>query len=198
MKLVNVVIYDGVDELDFCGPLEALASCRQVVDGKRSETPSFRVETVAARVGSIQCAHGVSVVAHKSLAQAQTADIVIVPGGPGSRRETLPPAIFEFLQRMSETADVVASVSTGVFILAKAGLCDGRRVTTHHAMTGELARLYPRLQVVSGQRVVSDGNDMMSSAGVSAGVDLALALIVRYEGSAAARFVARRLEWPGY
>jgi len=198
MKTVNVLLYEGVDEMDFCGPLEVLASCRKVVDGKWSDKPAFHVETVAARAGSITCAHGVSVLAGKQVSLARESDIILVPGGPGARSERLPPALIEFLVRSSLTADLVASVCTGAFIVARAGLADGRRLATHHALTAQLAQQYPAVQVVPGQRVVADGSDLISSSGISAGIDLALALVERYEGRQTARLTARRMEWPGY
>ena len=77
------------------------------------------------------------------------------------------------------------------------GLADGRRLTTHHAALAELTRQYPKVEVVSGQRVVTDGDDLMSSGGISAGVDLALAIVERYAGRQAARLTAKRMEWPG-
>ena len=198
MKTVTVLLYDGVDEMDFCGPLEVLASCRKVVDGKRTDKPAFHVETVAARVGSIRCAHGVQVLPDKSVTQALESDIIVVPGGPGARKDSaVSPLLLEYLAKSPATAELVASVCTGAFIVAKAGLADGRRMATHHAATEEFARQFPKVQVVSGQRVVTDGNNLISSAGISAGVDLALALVERYEGREAARMTARRMEWPG-
>lgn len=197
MKTVTMLLYDGVDEMDFCGPLEVLASCRKVVDGKRTDKPAFLVETIAARIGSIRCAHGVQVLPDKSVSQALEADIVLVPGGPGARQEnSISPLLLEYLAKATATAELVASVCTGAFIVARTGIADGRRLATHHAASDELARLYPRVHVVTGQRVVTDGNDLISSAGISAGIDLALALVERYEGREAARMTARRMEWP--
>lgn len=197
MRTVDVLLYDGVDELDFCGPYEALASCRRLVDGKWSEKPAFHVQTVADTRATVQCSHGLAVLPDKTLAQAFEADIIIVPGGPGARKDTLPLHIFEFLRSASDTAEIIASVCTGAFILAKAGLVDGRQITTHTAQVDALARQYPQVRVVKGARVVNGGGYLMSSAGMSAGIDLALAIISRYEGKETARLAARRLEWPG-
>ncbi len=193
-----MLLYDGMDEMDFCGPLEVLASCRKVVDGKRTNKPAFLVETIAARVGSIRCAHGVQVLPDKSVTQALESDIVLVPGGPGARQESaVSSLLLEYLAKATATAELIASVCTGAFIVARTGIADGRRLATHHAASDELARQYPRIHVVTGQRVVTDGNDLISSAGISAGIDLALAVVERYEGREAARMTARRMEWPG-
>ena len=198
MKTVTMLLYDGMDEMDFCGPLEVLASCRKVVDGKRTNKPAFLVETIAARVGSIRCAHGVQVLPDKSVTQALESDIVLVPGGPGARQESaVSSLLLEYLAKATATAELIASVCTGAFIVARTGIADGRRLATHHAASEELARQYPRVHVVTGQRVVTDGNDLISSAGISAGIDLALAVVERYEGREAARMTARRMEWPG-
>jgi len=198
MKTVTMLLYEGVDEMDFCGPLEVLASCRKVVDGKRTDKPAFLVETIAARIGSIRCAHGVQVLPDKSVTQALESDIVLVPGGPGARQDSaVSSLLLEYLAKATATAELIASVCTGAFIVARTGIADGRRLATHHAASEELARQYPRIHVVTGQRVVTDGNDLISSAGISAGIDLALALVERYEGREAARMTARRMEWPG-
>ncbi len=197
MKTVDVLLFDGVDELDFCGPYEALASCRRVIDGKWSDKPAFHVQTVADGRKTVQCAHGLCVLPDKSLAQAFEADVIIVPGGPGARKETLPLHMLEFLNNACDTAEIIASVCTGAFILAKTGLADGRQVTTHAAQIETLAKLYPKVKVIKGPRVVNGGGILMSSAGISAGIDLALAIIARYEGKETAQLAAKRLEWAG-
>lgn len=197
MKTVDVLLYDGIDELDFCGPYEVLASCRRVIDGKWSDKAVFHVETIAEHRSTVQCSHGLCVLPDKSLAQAREADIIVVPGGPGARKENLPLHMMEFLQKATDTAEVMASISTGAFILGKAGLLNKRKVTTHTAQVEALARLYPTATVVKGPRVVIDGANFISSAGITAGIDLALSLIARYESKEAAAFAARRMEWPG-
>ncbi len=197
MRTVDVLLYEGVDELDFCGPYEVLASCRRVVDGRWGEKPAFHVQTVADRRSTVQCAHKLCVLPDKSLAEAFEADIIIVPGGPTSRKDNLPLHIMEFLRKASDTAEVIASVSTGAFILARTGLAEGHRITTHASHLETLAKGYPGIKVVKGSRVVSSGKAIMSSAGISAGLDLALAIIERFEGKETARLAARRLEWTG-
>ena len=197
MKTVDVLMFDGVDELDFCGPYEVLSSCRRVIDGKWSDKPAFHVQTVADGRKTVQCAHGLCVLPEKSLAQAFEADIIIVPGGPGARKETLPLHMMEFLNNACDTAEIIASVCTGAFIIAKTGLADGKQVTTHAAQIETLAKLHPKVKVVKGPRVVNGGGILMSSAGISAGIDLALAIIARYEGKETAQMAAKRLEWAG-
>jgi transcriptional regulator GlxA family with amidase domain len=197
MKTVNIILYEGVAELDFCGPFEALASCRRMANGKWSDKPAFHVETVAEHRATIQCASGLTVLPDKSLKQARESDIILVPGGPGARKETLSPHLLEYLQTARDTAELFASVGTGAFILGRAMLLKGRRATTHSTQLQTFANLFAHTSVVQGPRVVSDGLDLMSSGGMTAGLDLALAMILRYEGDDTARMAAKRLEWNG-
>ena len=155
------------------------------------------MQTVADKRRTVTCSHGLSIMPDKSLAQAFEADVIIVPGGPGARRDVLPLHLLEFLHSARDTAEIIASVCTGAFILAKAGLADGCQLTTHSAQVGALAKAFPQVHVVKGARVVNGGGFLMSSAGMTAGIDLALAIIARYEGKETARLAARRLEWPG-
>jgi transcriptional regulator GlxA family with amidase domain len=199
MTTVDVLLYDGVDELDFAAPLEILASCRRLVNGRWSDRFAFTVQTVAEFRTPVRTAHGLNIVPDKTFEQAPECDIVIVPGGPGAQRDPLPLKMVEFLRLSRETADVIASVCTGAFIVAKVGLADHHQITTHHARCADLQRLYPKARVVTGQRVVTDGRDghLMSTGGITCGVDLALSLIQRYEGRDTAAYAAKRLEWPG-
>lgn len=198
MTTVDVVLYDGVDELDYSAPFELLASCRKLVDGRWSDRPAFLVQTVAEYRSPVRCANGLSVIPNRTFDQAPESDIVIVPGGPGAQRDPLPMKMCEFLHQAADTADIMATICTGAFIIAKLGLADHHQVTTHYARAAELQRLYPRIKVVTGHRVVADGRErlLMSTGGVSCGIDLALALIARYEGRDTASFAAKRIEWP--
>ena len=199
MVTVDVLLYEGVDELDFCAPYEILSSCRKIINGRWSDRPAFMVQTVAEYRTPVHCAHGLNVLPDKTYNQALEADIVIVPGGPGAQRDPLPLKMTEFLAQARLTADVVASICTGAFILAKVGLAEHRQITTHQARCADLQRLYPKAKVVTGQRVVTDGPDgnLISSGGIMCGVDLTLELIRRYEGRDTAAYAAKRLEWPG-
>lgn len=200
MKTVEILLFDGADELDICGPYEVLASCRRLINGRWGDKAAFRVETVAEHRTTVECAHGLRITADKSIAHSHYADIVIIPGGPGARREPLPSNIVEYVQDASRSAAVISSVSTGAFILAKAGLTDGYEVVTHHGQADNLAKMYPKTKVIRDKRVVISGKskNLMTCGGISAGIDLALCLITRVEGVQAATLAAKRLEWPGY
>ncbi|HEX5323395.1 MAG TPA: DJ-1/PfpI family protein [Capsulimonadaceae bacterium] len=196
MRQVDVLIFDGVDELDLCGPLDVLASCRQTVAGRWGEKKAFRVQTVAAQLGPVHTAHDMRILPDKSLAQAMDSDILIIPGGPSARKEHQPPSVLEWITKCSHTAELVCSISSGAFILGRAGLLAGRKVTTHQTLLEELKRQFPKALVIPGVRFVEDGQTLLTSAGITAGIDAALRIIERFEGTACARLAAQRIEWP--
>lgn len=196
MRQVDILIFDGVDELDLCGPLDVLASCRQTIAGRWSEKKAFRVQTVSERLGPVHTAHGMRILPDKSLAQAMDSDVIIIPGGPSARKEHQPPGVLEWITKCSKTAELVVSVSSGAFILGRAGLLGGRKVTTHQTLLEELKRQFPKCLVIPGVRYVEDGNNLLTSAGITAGIDATLRMIERFEGAACARLAAQRIEWP--
>jgi transcriptional regulator GlxA family with amidase domain len=200
MKTVQILLFDGADELDVCGVYEVLSSCRALVNGHWGDKASFHVELIAEHRTTVECAHGLKICADRSLSGSATSDIVIVPGGPGARRSNLPTHILEYLQYSSQSAQVVASVSTGVFVLARAGLTDGFDVATHHSQADTFEKMYPKTRLIRDKRVVISGKNknLMTCAGISAGIDLGLCLINRVEGQQAAVLAGKRLEWPGY
>lgn len=196
MRQVDVLIYDGVDELDLCGPIDVLASCCVTLAGKWGDKKSFRVSTVAERLGPVHTAHGMRILPDKSLSQAMDSDIVIVPGGPAARKEHHPAGILEWITKSSHTAELICSISSGAFILGRAGLLGGRKVTTHHSVIDEMRRQFPKALVLTGVRYVEDGQNLLTSAGITAGIDAALRIVERFEGTACARLAAKRIEWP--
>lgn len=196
MRQVDILIYDGVDELDLCGPYDVLASCCVTLAGRWGDKKAFRVATVAERLGPVHTAHGMRILPDKSLAQAMDSDVIIIPGGPSARKEHHPAGILEWITKASNTVELVCSISSGAFILGRAGLLGGRKVTTHQSLIEELRRQCPKALVISGVRYVEDGQNLLTSAGITAGIDAALRIIERFEGTACARLAARRIEWP--
>jgi transcriptional regulator GlxA family with amidase domain len=198
VAIVDLVLYDGVDEMDFCAPFEILASCRRLVNGKWAGQPAFQVQTVAETRAPVRTAHGLCIIPDNTFDKAPNASVVIVPGGPGAQNDHLSHRLLEFLHYSVDTSDIVAAVCTGVFLLARAGLTDFHTVTTHCARIADFQKQFPKTRVVTGQRVVIDGKDrnLITTGGISCGVDLALTLIRRYEGRDTAAYAARRIEWP--
>lgn len=186
---IAIVLFDGVEVLDFAGPFEVLAGVTSE-QGK----PLFEVFTVAPQ-RSVICRGGLVVQADHTFADVPAMDMLVVPGGPGARgtTEELAPLV-QAVRALAGECSYVASVCTGAFILAEAGLLDGRRCTTHHARREDFARRYPQAELTA-ERVVDDG-DIITAAGVSSGVDLALHIVARFGSAAVADKERRRIEWP--
>jgi transcriptional regulator GlxA family with amidase domain len=160
----GILLFDGAEELDWAGPYEVFTMGRREGD---------TVVTIAEHERPIVCAKGLRVLADHTFATAPPLDILLIPGGRGSRVERENPAMLEFVARVAPTCDWVTSVCTGAFVLEAAGPARGKRVTTHWAAIEELRGLAPGLTVLEGERWVVDGN-LVTSAGVSAGIDMAL------------------------
>jgi transcriptional regulator GlxA family with amidase domain len=160
----GIVLFDGAEELDWAGPYEVFTMGRREGD---------MVVTIAEHERPIVCAKGLRVLADHTFAGAPPLDILLIPGGRGSRAERENPAMLDFVGRVAPRCDWVTSVCTGAFVLEAAGPARGKRVTTHWAAIEELRGLAPGLTVLEGERWVVDGN-LVTSAGVSAGIDMAL------------------------
>ncbi len=183
---IGILVFDDVEELDFVGPLEVFGMAPRF--GAQCETVVLAEEARA-----IRCRHGLLVVPAQTLATCPAVDLLVVPGGLGARthaRENR--RLLDFIRRQE---GFVASVCTGALILAAAGVLENRTATTHHAAL-DLLRAYPGVRVKEGVRFVIEER-LATSAGVSAGIDLALALAGSFWGGDVARQIANALEWPG-
>jgi transcriptional regulator GlxA family with amidase domain len=186
-RRVVIVVYDQVLALDAVGPAEVLASA------SLARPPGYRVELVAAAEGPVRTSAGYDLVPHRSLQNCRgPIDTLIVAGGPGSPAAEKDGELIRWIAAAAHRSRRVASVCTGAFVLARAGLLDGRRVTTHWASCGRLARQHPRAVVEPYSIFVRDG-DVFTSAGVTAGMDLTLALVEDDLGRDVALQVARAL-----
>lgn len=184
---IAVVLFDDAEELDFVGPWEVFTMLRHVMD----DAP--RVFTVSERGGTVTCAKGMRVVADYSFADCPEPGLVLIPGGMGTREEAGNPAMLEAVKRWDGQAELMTSVCTGSFILAAAGLLDGKRATTHWGSLRHLAK-YGNVQVVDSQRYVDEGR-VITASGVSAGIDMALYVVGRLWGPKVARGVQRAMEY---
>jgi transcriptional regulator GlxA family with amidase domain len=185
-RSTGIVLFPGVEELDFAGPWEIFSYLGHL----RPEACS--VFTVSEHGGEVRCAKGLRVLAGCSFENAPPADILIVPGGIGTRKEVDNPRMIEFLSRAAGDAEVVASVCTGAFLLEKAGLLAGKRATTHWASLDRL-RALGTVEVVEARWV--DEGKVVTAAGVSAGIDMSLYLIGRLWSPEAARRVQKGVEY---
>jgi len=192
---VGILIFDEVEVLDFCGPFEVFSIAR-MNEGKRLEEPSpFEVFLIAEKERPVETSGGMRVTPDLTLEQCPSLEILVVPGGLGTRREMNNTRLLHWIAERAKRAGTVASVCTGSLLLGKAGLLDGRRATTHWASLDLLEKLFPGTTVARGLRFVEDGN-LITSAGVSAGIDMALALVAKYLDEPIARATARRMEYP--
>ncbi len=187
-KGLGILLFEGVEELDFCGPLEVFS----VAGRAAGETP-FDIFTVAER-SPVLARSGLSVNATFSLADAPRADILLVPGGRGVRRELGNQPLVVWLMTRAADADLVLSVCTGALLLAKAGLLSGLEVTTHHEAMPLLEELAPDARVVRERRFVDNGRIILA-AGISAGIDMAFHVVERLLGPDVSRITAERMEY---
>ena len=192
-RVVAVLVFPGVQLLDAAGPLQVFATANDYARAA-GETPPYRPRLIAPQAGNVASSAGVTLMAAglpRGAAQ-RAIDTVLVAGGPGIDALARDATVLAWLRRSAGTARRVVSVCTGAFLLAEAGLLDRRRATTHWRRAAELAERYPAVAVDADAIHVRDGT-IWSSAGVTAGIDLALALVEEDLGPAAALAVARHL-----
>lgn len=188
-KNVAILLFDDVEVLDFAGPYEVFA----VADELRGHTVFNRC-TVATSRGTIRAVNGLKVLADYTLEDCPAPDVLIVPGGAGTRKLLQQPTLLEWVRIKSRSAEIVASVCTGALVLGKIGLLDGLRTTTHHQCLDELRSIAPAAIVDPSQRFHDNGK-FCTAAGISAGIDLSLHLIARLLGPEAATETARYMEY---
>ncbi len=185
-RTVLIVLFDEVQSLDFTGPAEVFAGARQWT----GDPGTYRVHTATLDGGPVRTSSGLRVTPDSALHDAPAAHTLLVPGGEGTR--TPDPRLVAWLREHAPRAERVVSVCTGSFLLAAAGLLEGRRATTHWAFCAALAARFPSVRVEPDPIYVRDGK-VVTSAGVTAGIDLALALVEDDLGREPALAVARNL-----
>jgi putative intracellular protease/amidase/YHS domain-containing protein len=182
---VAFLLSDGAVMIDFAGPWEVFQDAH--VTGRM--TPAFKLYTVAETTKPIVTSGGATVIPQYGLASAPAPKVVVVPAQSDATA-----AIKQWLLKTAHSADLIMSVCTGAQVLAQAGLLDGQRATTHHGALTTLAMQYPQTTTIRGVRFVDDGK-IATSAGLSAGIDLALHVVARYYGKDAARLTAYDMEY---
>lgn len=186
-----VLLFDDVEVLDFAGPFEVFSVC-----GRRHKLEPFRVFTVAERAGPVLARNGLSVNPSFSFADCPALDILVVPGGYGTRRAMKNPVVLEWVVRQAPQLQYLLSVCTGALVLGTAGLLDGLAATTHFMAFDELRAVAPRTEIREASRIVDNGRVILS-AGVSAGIDMSLHVVSRILGPEMALETARYMEWKG-
>ncbi|MEU6673380.1 GlxA family transcriptional regulator [Streptomyces sp. NPDC046925] len=186
-RTVLVVLFDGVQSLDVTGPVEVFAGAAACRGG---DEPAYRIRTASLDGAPVRTSSGLTLVPDSSLADAPVPHTLLAPGGLGTREAD--PRLIAWLRENAPHARRLVSVCTGAILLAEAGLLDGRRATTHWAFCGKLARDHPAVEVDPDPIFVRDGH-VATSAGVTAGIDLALALVEEDLSRDEALTVARHL-----
>ena len=182
----GILIFDDAEELDFVGPWEVFTYAAKFNEGNR-------VVTIAEEQRPIVCAKGLRVLPDHTFNDAPPLDVVLVPGGIGTRRELNNPVLIGWLRAVGPHCKWVTSVCTGALLLHEAGIARGKRVTTHWSFV-ETLRSRSDVTVLEGTRYVRDGS-LVTSAGVSAGIDMALWLVGQLHGVDCARMVQRGIEY---
>jgi transcriptional regulator GlxA family with amidase domain len=180
-----------VQVLDVTGPIQVFATANDFVT-EAGGAPHYRLRLVAQNAGGVTATAGVGLAAGPLSGRGEALDTLIVPGGPGVGAAAENPVLLDWLRQRATQARRVASVCTGAFLLAAAGLLDGRRATTHWKYSASLARQFPAIHVEPDPIFLCDGS-VWTSAGVTAGIDLALALVEEDLGRSMALAVARYL-----
>ncbi|MBB1421429.1 DJ-1/PfpI family protein [Pseudoalteromonas sp. SG43-7] len=184
---IAIYIYDDAEVLDFSGPFEVFSTAKRLADN------NWQVFFVAEHAGPIIARAGFSVNPHYSFADHPAIDLLIVVGGIHTH-ELEKPAVINWIRETAGATAKVASVCTGAFLLAKAGLLDGLTVTTHWEDLADLANMFPRLNVISNKRWVSQGK-FTTSAGISAGIDMSLQLVTELGSSELAELTAKQMQY---
>lgn len=189
-RKVGILLFNEVEVLDFAGPFEVF-SLATLPDGKKP----FAVSTVSQTGETVSARNGLKVIPDYSFTSAPAFDILIVPGGYGAEEiELHNPILLHWLKEQAAKTELLASVCTGAFLLAAAGLLDGLVVTTHWMDTDRLEREYPRLNVERGVKFVDQGG-IITAGGISAGINMSFHIITRLLGPEVARTTAKRMEY---
>jgi transcriptional regulator GlxA family with amidase domain len=189
VKTLALVLFPGVQSLDVSGPMDVFAEANAFLPARQR----YRLLTIGTAPSPIRASNGQQLVADLALSEAATDyDIVLVAGGPQLAQQATDPALSAWLRKVAKRVPRYGSICTGAYLLGRAGLLDGKRATTHWADADTLAAEFPLAQIAHDRIHVRDGG-LLTSAGVTAGIDLALALVAEDHGQAVALAAAKRL-----
>ncbi|MEP7285057.1 MAG: DJ-1/PfpI family protein [Chloroflexota bacterium] len=194
-KRVGILTFPDVEVLDFCGPFEVFSATRLDETRRREDPSPFEVALIAEQDGIVTATGGLRVTPDYTLVTCPPLDILVVPGGWGTRRESSNETLLNWIAERSKQVETLTSVCTGSMLLGQAGLLEGRQATTHWGSLDRMRDAFPNVTVNYDQHVVTDGN-VFTSAGVSAGIDMALRVVIQYYGEEVGRNTARNMEYP--
>jgi transcriptional regulator GlxA family with amidase domain len=194
---VGILLFDDAEVLDFCGPFEVFSVTGRLqatgVNQGGTDT-AISVYHLAQSTRPVKALGDFLVQPHFTLQDHPALDVLVIPGGWGVWAAMGEDEIVAWVRRMAERVTIMSSVCTGAFLLGKAGLLEGRKVTTHWMDLGRLAEDFPRADIQRGVRWVDEGN-LVTSGGIEAGIDMSLHLVERLLGREAAETTARRMEY---
>ena len=189
LRNVAILIFDDVEILDFCGPYEVFG-----VTGRDDGPKPFEVYTVAEEQRPIIARNQLSINPQYSISDCPKPEILLVPGGYGTRREINNPVLIDWIKAYSPKVELLLSVCTGALLLAKAGLLDGLAATTHHGALDLLREVAPNTDIRDDKRIVDNGRIILS-AGISAGIDMSLHVVAKLLGKEEAMATATYMEY---
>jgi transcriptional regulator GlxA family with amidase domain len=186
-KTAGIVLYPDFEELDAVGPFEVLGMFSKL-------DRDWNVVTVAEKAGPVRAFNGLKLLADHGFDDCPSLDVILLPGGLGSRAAMDDPRMLEFVRSQGQSAQWVTSVCTGAMIIHRAGFLEGRKATTHWGALHELRALGGGCEVQENVRWVEDGN-VITSAGVSAGIDMSLYLVSKLKDDNTAKAVQKMMEY---
>ena len=190
IRNVAILIFPDVELLDFCGPFEVFS-----VANRQTDDGAFNIYCVAETLAPITTRNGLSVVPHFTLNDGPQPDLLLVPGGIGTRKEITNTSLIQWLERTAQHCELIVSVCTGALLLGKAGLLNGLATTTHHVAFDLLQEIAPTATVHRDRRYVDNGR-VITSAGIAAGIDMSLHIVARLLGPNIALATAKHMEYP--
>ncbi len=192
----GILVFDDVELLDFAGPFEVFSRARRKpgLDSRRSDGGApFKVFTVAKSLNTVVTVGGLPTTPIHAIASCPTIDLLVIPGGWGTRRLLDDSSLLSWIKSVASGGARVSSVCTGSLLLARAGLLRGKRATTHWGALDTLASIDPTISVMGEERYVDDG--VVTSAGISAGIDMAFYLVEQFLGRSVAEDTARYMDY---
>lgn len=193
-RTIGIFVFDDVEVLDFTGPYEVFTCAARVHAGLAPGTPPpFKVLTIGRRAAMLRARAGLSVFPEAAFDDAPAIDVLIVPGGVVAA-ELDKPDVIAWIAGMAGRCELLASVCTGAMLLAQAGLLNGKDATTHWGDIEQLRQMFPQVRVRADRRWIDEGK-VVSSGGISAGIDMSLYLVERLAGRELALRTARQMEY---
>jgi transcriptional regulator GlxA family with amidase domain len=189
MRNTAILIFDDAEVLDFCGPFEVFS-----VTNELNNYELFNVYTVAERKRTIRAKNGLNVRPDYSFRSCPAADILLIPGGSGTRKAMRETRKLSWIKSTAAGSELLLTVCTGSLVLAAAGLLDGLKATTHHEVIPLLRETAPHTEILPAKRFIDNGS-VIVSAGISAGIDMCLYVVARLHGEAIADRTARYMEY---